>query len=410
MNETTWFNEGETGFAETVGPGDFRRLMDRDLKEPRRLKRGQIVEGVVASVSRDEILVDIGCKSEGVVPAKEFQTLSQEDLLTLKPGTPILVQVLRPELAESSALLSIDRARGEQAWRQLESAFREGALVSARVVGCNRGGLLVDVSGLRGFIPHSHVLGLSADEGRRGEELKAMVGTVLEVKVLEISRSDNRLVLSQKLAEEELRRARKQRLIDQITVGEVRRGRVTGIRDFGVFVDIGGADGMVHVSELSWDRIDDPAGAFKIGDEVEVLVTGVDRENGRISLSIKRTKPEPWQEVAGLRVGEIVEVEVTQLTKFGAFARLRSGIEGLVHISELSDRHIDHPRQVVKPGDRVWVKILKVEPERRRVSLSLKQALEEGSGLVLESHPQDRSLSQAEGGFQPGVDAGGGNG
>jgi small subunit ribosomal protein S1 len=331
----------------------------------------------VASVGTDEILVDIGCKSEGVVPAKEFQTLTAEELAELRPGSSLLVQVLKPESGESSAVLSVDKARGERMWRELELAVRQGTLVSGKVVGCNRGGLLVDVQGLRGFVPHSHVLGLSGDEARREQELQAMVGQVLELKVVEVSRQGNRLVLSQKMAEEELRRSRKQRLIDQLEVGEIRRGKITGITRYGVFVDVGGADGMVHVSELSWDRIKEPSEAFTLGQELDVLVVAIDRENGRISLSIKRTQPEPWEEAVRLAPGQLVEAEITQLTDFGAFARIKSGVEGLIHISELSAKRINHPRQVVQPGDRVWVKILKVDPERRRISLSLKQAQEE---------------------------------
>ncbi len=375
MGETTWF-QSEAGFVHGA-PEDVREFMDQALREPRRLARGQIVEGVIVSVSSDEILVDIGCKSEGIVPAREFQSLTPEELAELQPGRSILVQVLRPESGEGNAVLSIDRARGEQAWRELEAACRTGALVTGKVLGSNRGGLLVEVHGRRGFVPHSHVMGLSGDEARREEELDALVGKVVDLKVLEVSRHENRLVLSHKLAEEELRRVRKQKLIDQIEVGDVRRGKITGITKYGVFVDIGGADGMVHVSELSWDRIKEPAEVFSLGQELDVLVMAIDRENGRISLSIKRTQPEPWQEVSSLVPGQLVQAEITQLTDFGAFARIRSGVEGLIHISELSERRINHPRQVVQPGERVWVKILKIEPERRRISLSLKQAQEE---------------------------------
>lgn len=378
MSGATWF-QGEANLVHGADPEEMRQLMDQVLREPRRLRRGQIVEGVVASVGPDEILVDVGCKSEGVVPAREFQSLTLQELHELRPGLRVLVQVLKPESGESNALLSIDKARGERAWKELETAAHQGLLVSGKVVGNNRGGLLVEIKGIRGFVPHSHVVGLTGDEAMREQELSAMVGRMIDLKVMEVSRPENRLVLSQKMAEEELRRSRKQRLIDQIAVGEVRRGRITGITKYGVFVDIGGADGMVHVSELSWDRTKEPAETFSVGQELDVMVLAVDRENGRISLSIKRTQPEPWQEAVKLLPGQIVQVEVTQLMPFGAFARIRSGVEGLIHISELSDRPINHPRQVVQPGDKVWVKILKVEPERRRISLSLKQALDEVS-------------------------------
>jgi small subunit ribosomal protein S1 len=251
--------------------------------------------------------------------------------------------------------------------------------MSARVVEVNRGGLVADVEGVRGFIPLSQIArirpGASTIAQDTESQLASLVGQTLSVKVLEVNRARNRLVLSERAATQELRGQRRERLLAELKEGEVRRGRVSGITDFGVFVDLGGADGLVHLSELAWRPVTNPAEIVEVGSEVDVVVLGVDRERQKISLSIRRTQPEPWLKAAErYPVGSLVTGTVARLTTFGAFVRLDDGIEGLVHVSELSDHHVTHPRNVVKEGDVITVRVLRVEAERRRLGLSLRQA------------------------------------
>jgi small subunit ribosomal protein S1 len=261
----------------------------------------------------------------------------------------------------------------------VQASMDAGTIMSARVVEVNRGGLVADVEGLRGFIPLSQIARLRPGVSPSGQDneslLASLVGQTLSVKVLEVNRARNRLVLSERAASQELRGQRRERLLAELKEGEVRRGRVSGITDFGVFVDLGGADGLVHLSELAWRPITNPSEVVEVGGEVDVVVLGVDRERQKISLSIRRTQPEPWVTAAErYPVGSLVTGTVARLTTFGAFVRLDDGIEGLVHVSELSDRHVTHPRNVVKEGDVITVRVLRVEADRRRLGLSLRQA------------------------------------
>jgi small subunit ribosomal protein S1 len=264
--------------------------------------------------------------------------------------------------------------------------------MSARVVEVNRGGLVADVEGVRGFIPLSQVARIRPNASATGQDteslLASLVGQTLSVKVLEVNRARNRLVLSERAATQELRGQRRERLLAELKEGEIRRGRVSGITDFGVFVDLGGADGLVHLSELAWRPVTNPSEVVEVGSEVDVVVLGVDRERQKISLSIRRTQPEPWvTAVERYPVGSLVTGTVARLTTFGAFVRLDDGIEGLVHVSELSDHHVTHPRNVVKEGDVITVRVLRVEAERRRLGLSLRQAAQ--------ADDQDTDFSEA---------------
>ncbi|MFQ5933843.1 MAG: 30S ribosomal protein S1 [Dehalococcoidia bacterium] len=382
--------------AQNAGPGqDMGELLD-SIESIKPLRRGDVVEGVVMRADSDGIFVNIGHKAEGVVPPGEMRSLKSEDLEGLKVGDEIVTFVIRPETAEGAAILSIDRAVGEQGWRFLEKALESGTGIEGKILGFNRGGAIVEVEGVQGFVPMSQLVSvprehfresqestqLAEDEGENGASVRDPradeIGKVLQLRVLEVNRGRNRAIFSERQAIQELREERKARLIQELTEGEVRRGKVTGISSFGAFVDLGGADGLIHISELSWDSVNSPEEVVKLGDELDVYVLRVDAENKKIALSLRRLQPEPWETInERYQVGDLVDATVTKLTNFGAFARVEGSVEGLIHISELTSRVINHPREVVREGDEVKLKILRIEPERRRLGLSLKQAEEE---------------------------------
>ena len=357
---------------------DMAQLLESEgVPEPRTLRRGEVVDGSVMNVDREGVLVDIGSKSEGIVPPQEMHSLGADPLSKVSVGDDVLVYVLQPETEEGQVLLSIDRARGEQGWRELQQRFESGEIFEAEVTGFNKGGLLANIEGVNAFIPMSQVVG--AKPGTEGASpLSAQVGRHLRLKVIEINRRRNRVILSERAALQEYRAEQKDRLLEELTEGEVREGTVTSIRNFGVFVDLGGADGLVHLSELSWDRNVDPEEMMSPGDKVNVYVMKVDRENKKIALSIRRASPEQWQElITQYAVGDVVPAVVTKLVAFGAFARLPGPVEGLVHVSELVERRIGHPQEVVEEGDVVPLKIVRIEHDRHRLGLSLREARSE---------------------------------
>ena len=357
---------------------DMAQLLESEgVPEPRTLRRGEVVDGSVMNVDREGVLVDIGSKSEGIVPPQEMHSLGADALSKVNVGDAVLVYVLQPETEEGQVLLSIDRARGEQGWRELQLRFESGDIFEAEVTGFNKGGLLANIEGVNAFIPMSQVVG--AKPGTEGASpLSAQVGRQLRLKVIEINRRRNRVILSERAALQEYRAEQKDRLLDELTDGEIREGTVTSIRNFGVFVDLGGADGLVHLSELSWDRNVDPEEMMSPGDKVNVYVMKVDRENKKIALSIRRASPEQWQElITQYAVGDVVPAVVTKLVAFGAFARLPGPVEGLVHVSELVERRIGHPQEVVEEGDVVPLKIVRIEHDRHRLGLSLREARSE---------------------------------
>jgi len=347
----------------------------------RHLRRGDTVEGVVAGFSRDGVLVDVGAKSEGLIPRYEMLSLGPEGERNLKTGDTVTVYVLRPETGEGPLLLSLDRARGETGWRLLQEWQQSGKAFEAPVVGYNKGGLILNVEGVRAFLPVSQMA--AAPERGSGESLEkalsAWMGKTLLVKAMEVNRRRGRAIVSERAALQERRSQRREELLRELQEGEVRTGRITSIRDFGIFVDLGGAEGLVPLSEISWEASPlPPQSVFHVGEEVRVFVMRLDRESGRISLSLRRAQGEQWEAmVAPYREGEIVPGLVTKLTSFGAFVRLGGQVEGLIHISELADRHLQHPSEVVREGDLVPVRVLRIERERRRLSLSLRQAREE---------------------------------
>jgi small subunit ribosomal protein S1 len=373
---------------------DQREMMDLLEDTPprfRTLRRGDVVEGVVVQVARDEILVDVGTKAEAVIPAAESGASSNDLSGVARVGDTVLAMVVETENREGHAILSLARAQTERGWRRLQQLLDSGETIEAEVVGFNRGGLIVDVDTVRGFVPLSQVVELRQPVG--GEDavearLEQMRGRMLQLKVIELNRRRNRVILSERAATQERRQRDRDRLIEELEEGQVRTGRVTSVADFGAFVDLGGADGLVHLTELSWAPVSHPSQAVQLGEEVEVVVLSVDREKKKIALSLKRTRRQPWDSLLErYAVGQIVPARITKLATFGAFAELEPGIEGLIHISELSGERVMHPRNVVHEGEQVTVKILRIEMDRHRLGLSLRQAQEELDSADLAGRP-----------------------
>jgi small subunit ribosomal protein S1 len=357
------------------GQGMGALLEDYYPQAYKRHRRGDVVEGVVVRMDRDEVLVDIGAKSEAVVPLHEIPRSFMGGENALHVGSDVLAYVLQPEDPEGKIVLSLSRALAERGWRDLDKLREEGGTVEGEVVEHNKGGLIVSVMGVRGFVPLSQI----ADLRRLGEEsveqrLEALKGRNVLLKVIEINRRRNRLILSERAALQERRAREKERLLAELQPGERRHGVVSSICDFGAFVDLGGADGLIHLSELSWSQVAHPSQVLKVGQEVEVYVVAVDRENRKIALSLKRLQAEPWAEVANkYQLGQIVTGKITKLATFGAFAEIEPGVEGLIHISELSDERITHPKQAVREGEELRLRVIKVDAARHRLGLSLRQ-------------------------------------
>ena len=340
---------------------------------------GEIRDGIIASISGSQILVSVGAKSEGLIVGKELEAIPAEVLATFEVGKAIPVYVVTPHDQEGNLILSFVRAVEEQSWIDAEAALASGERLESTVVGYNKGGLIVPLSTIRGFIPASQ-LSLSRRLSMSGEtpeaKYKGFVGDPITVCVIEVDRERHRLILSERAASTETRDMIRDKVLEELTEGEVRKGRVTSLADFGAFVNIGGADGLVHMSEISWDRVVNPSEVLKVGEEVKVKIISIDRERRRIGLSIRQLQGDPWSEqVKNLKIGQLVEGEITRLTSFGAFARLNvpGDLEGLIHISELSDRRVDHPKEVVKVGDVVTLRILKIEDEDHRIGLSMRR-------------------------------------
>jgi len=334
---------------------------------------GDVVGGTVVKIDRDEVLLDIGFKSEGVIPARELSIRNDVDpheIVSL--GEHVDALVLQKEDKEGRLVLSKKRAQYERAWSTIEKLKEAGEMVKGPVIEVVKGGLIVDI-GLRGFLPASLV------ELRRVRELQPYVGRVIEAKIIELDRNRNNVVLSRRAWLEEAQKEQRGEFLTNLKPGVRRRGKVSSVVNFGAFVDLGGMDGLVHVSELSWKHVDHPSSVVQVGDEIEVEVLDVDLDKERISLSLKATQTDPWQEFADShQVGQLVYGRVTKLVPFGAFVQVGDGIEGLVHISEMATHHVDLPEQVVTPGEELWVKIIDIDLQRRRISLSIKQAAEGG--------------------------------
>lgn len=343
------------------------------------LRRGEIVSGTVVAVDKEGVWVDIGLKSEGIIPLNEMRTVI--DLSQIQIGDKVSAYVMEREKENGRLVLSLDRARRYLGWHNLETLLASGEPLEAVVMAHNRGGLVVSYEGIQGFIPASQLAGPRETGERDGESLARQMGQVLKVKVIELDRSNRRLIFSERAAAREIREKEREKLLSELAEGETRQGRVTGVHPFGAFVDLGGMEGLVPLSELSWERGKTPQDLVKVGEEVTVQVLRVDRETKRVVLSQKRTCPHPWETVPQrYGVGQQVTGTVTKLVPFGAFVRLDGFIEGLIHISELANRHIAHPKEVVHEGQTLEVKILSIDPEKRHLRLSLRQVLEELEG------------------------------
>jgi len=347
---------------------------------PINIKRGDVVEGVIVRIDQDEILVDIGLKSEGVLSTKELPANGYGSFNELHLDDKVLVYVIQPETPDGHALLSLKRANAERQWRIAEEQYKNAELLKARVIDYNKGGLIVDVSGIRGFVPISQILNLKREEVASGGDnqetaakLQSMKDKELQLKIIEINRARNRLILSERLAVQEWRQRRREELLDELKPGEVRRGVVSNLANFGAFIDLGGADGLVHISQLAWSRVNHPSEVLKVGQEVEVQVLSVDKEKKKIALSIKRAEVDPWTTVEQrYKVGQVVTGTITKIAPFGAFARIEDGIEGLIHLSELTPGM--DPKANLHEGQQLQLRILRIDADRRRLGLSLRQA------------------------------------
>jgi small subunit ribosomal protein S1 len=333
---------------------------------------GDVVTGRVVRIDQDEVLIDIGYKSEGVIPMNELsirKSVDPHDEVEL--GEEVDALVLTKEDQDGRLVLSKKRARFEKAWRKIESAAESGEPVEGTVIEVVKGGLIIDL-GVRGFLPASLV------DIRRVQNLDEFLGTKIECKVIELNRSRNNVVLSRRAVLEEERKEVRQQILDRLQPGMVVEGAISNIVDFGAFVDLDGIDGLIHISELSWSHVNHPSEILSIGDVVPVKVLDIDRDRQRISLGLKQTQEDPWQRVIDTyRVGDELEGKVTKVVTFGAFVEIMDGVEGLVHISELAHHHVENPREIVEPGQDVRVKILEIESERRRLSLSVKRVQEQ---------------------------------
>jgi small subunit ribosomal protein S1 len=358
-------------------------LAQEESSQIHSLRRGEVLEGTIIGITRDGVVVDIGAKSEGLIPVNEMHSLGADPLAHVAVGEKIVAYVMQPETSEGEVLLSVDRARGEKGWRQLQTLFESGESFEAEVTGFNKGGLLVNVEGVAAFVPLSQLVGLRPERNdTAGAGLQAAVGKSLRLKVIELNRRRNRVILSERGALQEWRSQQKERLLSELEEGEVRKGRISSIRSFGVFVDLGGADGLVHLSEISWDRTKAPEELFNIGDEVDVYVMKVDSDKKKIALSIRRAQPAHWDGIVDrYQVGEVVPGIVTKLATFGAFARIEGPVEGLIHVSELVDRRINHSQEAVREGDILPLRIIRIERDRHRLGLSLKQARDQGERM-----------------------------
>jgi small subunit ribosomal protein S1 len=341
-------------------------------------QEGDVVSGRVVRIDNDEVLVDIGYKSEGVIPAAELsirKSVDPGDEVSL--GEEVDALVLTKEDQDGRLILSKKRARFERAWRRIEAAAESGEPVKGTVIEVVKGGLIIDL-GVRGFLPASLV------DIRRVPNLDEYMGQTIECKVIELNRSRNNVVLSRRAVLEEQRKEDRERILDRLQPGQVVEGTISNIVDFGAFVDLDGIDGLIHISELSWSHVNHPSEILNIGDTVSVKVLDIDRDRQRISLGLKQTQEDPWQRVVDTyNIGDELEGTVTKVVTFGAFVEILDGVEGLVHISELAQHHVENPREIIQPGDPVRVKILEIDSERRRLSLSTKRV----EGQVLPVRP-----------------------
>jgi len=338
---------------------------------------GEIRTGMIASIGSNQILISIGAKSEGVVAGRELEQITAEERAELKVGQEVNVFVLNPEDQNGNVVLSFKRAQEEMSWENVEKMITDETVMDTKIIGFNKGGLIVAVGNLRGFVPSSQVSASrrAQSSGDTPEQRwQKMVGQPITVRIIEVDRERRRLILTERSANNESRASMKDRVISELEEGKIYTGRVTSLAEFGAFVNINGADGLVHLSELSWDRLAHPKEILEVGQEVKVKVINIDREKKRIGLSMRALQDDPWKNrVESFSVGQLVEGAITRLTKFGAFARLDGDIEGLIHISELSENRVEHPKEVLKEGETKTLRIIRIDGEQHRIGLSLRK-------------------------------------
>lgn len=340
-------------------------------------QRGEIRTGVIASIAPSQILVSIGAKSEGVIAGRALDEISPETLKTFETGQEIEAYVLNPEDKNGNVILSYTRAIEMKAWETVVKMEKEETVYEGKIGGYNKGGLLVDVDSLRGFVPASQVSPVRRSQaiGKTPEQRWGkMVGEPISVRVIEVDQERRRLILSERAASNETRQEIKERVIEDLEIGKTYTGRVTSLANFGAFVNINGADGLVHLSEISWERVKNPSEVLEVGQGVDVKVISIDEDKNRIGLSVRQLQDDPWKKrIEKFQVGQLIEGTITRLVKFGAFARIDEDVEGLIHISEISDHRVEHPKEELKEGDVINLRIIRIEPERRRIGLSLRK-------------------------------------
>ncbi len=373
---------------EDISDEEMNQMIDGTLTD---FDEGDLIDGTVVKIEHDEVLVDIGFKSEGVIPARELSIRKDADPSeVVNLGDKLEALVLQKEDKDGRLILSKKRAEYERAWIQVEDKFKAGEVVTGEVIEVVKGGLILDI-GLRGFLPASLV------DLRRVKDLTAYLGTEIEARVIEMDRNRNNVVLSRRVLLEEGRKNERAEILEKLSKGMRLKGTVSSIVDFGAFVDLGGIDGLIHISELSWSHVNHPSEVVKVGEEVEVEVLDVDLQRERISLGLKQTTEDPWTKlVETYPVGTIADGKVTKIVPFGAFIELGDNVEGLVHISEMALKHIDSPAQVVHVGDNVKIKVMDVNVERRRISLSMKSAAEELGLEIAVEEPEAKEEAPAE--------------
>ena len=358
---------------------------DTDLMEelltnnpPRKpLRRGEIIDGSIMEINEEGLLLNIGHKSEGIVPSREMRSYSKEDFESLESGSEVVALVINPEDDDGATILSVDKARGERGWRVLEKAKEDDKPVEGVIIGSNRGGAVVQAEDVQGFIPLSQLVGPARElfVPKKENAKDGFIGMKITFKIFELNRRRNRAIFSEKAVLQQERALKKQELIETLKVGDILKGRIVGVSTFGAFVDIGGADGLIHISELSWDPVSSPADVVTVGSEMDVYVVKIDKENLKIALSLKRLTPEPWEIIKDqLVVGNKIDATVTKITTFGAFVRTEQGVEGLLHVSEISNEEItsvEEIENVVSVGQKLNLTIVNVDAERKRLGLSI---------------------------------------
>jgi small subunit ribosomal protein S1 len=367
---------------------------------------GEIRKGTIASIGANQILISVGAKSEGVVAGRELEQLTPEERTELKVGQEVNVYVLNPEDQNGNVVLSFKRAQEEMSWENVEKMIADETVIDTKIIGFNKGGLIVAVGNLRGFVPSSQISSSrrALSSGDTPEQRwQKMVGQAISVRIIEVDRERRRLILSERSTNTESRSSMKDRVISELEEGKIYTGKVTSLADFGAFVNINGADGLVHLSELSWERLTHPKEILEVGQEVKVKVINVDREKKRIGLSMRALQDDPWKSrVEKYSVGQLVEGTITRLTKFGAFARLEGDIEGLIHISELSENRVEHPKEVLKEGETKTLRVIRIDGEQHRVGLSLRKvdsaafADKDFKMLTQDFHEQDEETQPGE--------------